>query len=81
MTIPEKGFSAGIKIKTSQFGLATHFWSPDKSGVPGFWKVKFDTGIVMTVPEKIFETMEFELQESDPKPPKSAPRADDRKSP
>ena len=59
-------------LNTGALGLGLRFSSPGRhpsSAVSHrkLWKIEFDTGIVMYVPESIFMTMNFELQEEDPK--------------
>lgn len=56
-------------IDTGQFGLAKHFYTPQKSRLPGNWEVRFDTGIVLFIPPALFDNLVFHLEESDPKPP------------
>jgi hypothetical protein len=58
------------KISARQFGLALVFFTPLRSGKGGCWLVKFDTGIDLYVPERLFKIMEFELPEADPQTPK-----------
>jgi hypothetical protein len=54
------------EIDTADLGLALAFLSPKTSGVKDKWKVTFDTGVVMFVPDRVFSTMTFHLQEKDP---------------
>lgn len=53
-------------IDTKQYGLAQAFLSPKMSGVKGKWKITFDTGVVMFVPDPLFAVMTFHLEEKDP---------------
>lgn len=59
-------------IDTRHLGLATHFDGPNTKGNRDRqrWRVRFDTGIEMLVPDKLFEKMVFHLEENDPKPPR-----------
>ncbi|NTI22346.1 hypothetical protein G6M87_10805 [Rhizobium rhizogenes] len=61
------------QIDTREFGLALAF---DTRVKRGHIEVRFDTGIIMLIPNgPLFDTMVFHLQEADPKPPQAgAPR-------
>lgn len=52
-------------LDTTQFGHAVSFLSPKKSGRPGMWSIRFDTGIFMFVPDRMFAQMTFSLREAD----------------
>lgn len=55
------------KIDTKQFGLALDFNTKEH---PGYLRVKFDTGLILLVPNNgLFDKLTFHLQEVDPKPP------------
>lgn len=61
------------KIDTREFGLLLSADKPRTKQNPhrSKWRIKFDTGIDMLVPEALFLIMQFHLQERDPKPPRS----------
>lgn len=58
-------------IDTRELGMALSFWRPGKhpmSAVPHrkMWKVEFDTGIVIYIPDAVFGSFNFHLAEKDP---------------
>lgn len=63
-----KGVETGIDTKA--LGLATHiagkrrFFQQPKAGDV---QVRFDTGIILTGPKALFDTMTLHLEEADPK--------------
>lgn len=59
------------KIDTKELGLMTHIDSPKTKDNRhrSKWRIRFDTGIDMLVPEAMFDVMVFHLEEADPKPP------------
>lgn len=60
------------KIDTKDLGLMTHADGPKTKNNThrSKWRVRFDTGIDMLVPDALFDLMIFHLEESDPKAPK-----------
>lgn len=60
------------KIDTKDFGPMTHADGPKSKNNRhrSKWRIRFDTGVEMLVPEGIFEVMLFHLEEKDPEPPR-----------
>lgn len=56
------------RIDTKMLGLAIKFDSPhSKQNKTSKWRIQFDTGVVIYIPEFLFGICDFHLQEKDPK--------------
>lgn len=63
--MPQKDLKGGID--TSDLGMMLEAHSPKSRGNRhrSKWRVVFDTGIEMLVPDSLFETMAFHLEQAD----------------
>ncbi len=62
--------SEAAGIDTAAFGCALAFKGPGKAGNNSAnWWVKFDTGVIMYLPEPLFMLCTFSLEEKDPELP------------
>lgn len=73
-TLRGEGQSSHL-IETKQFGLMQHTTRPSTDAATvykpkGSWEIRFDTGIVMLVPDHLIDNMLFHLEQMDPQPPK-----------
>lgn len=60
--------SSDSQLDTSALGLALRFQTPSplRTDYPSLYRIEFDTGVVLYLPEVMFLDAKFHLQESDP---------------